>query len=838
MNRLKLPDIDAGYSNGLTDSEVASIRASYGSNSFKTGRGSSLSLIIKDILTEPLFLMLAVACTLYYLLQQYSEGNIMLLAILLVSGIAVYNQQKSSKALKTLADLTEPLITVRRNGREQTVSRQDLVPGDILVLAEGIKVPADCTILQSNDLSVNESTITGESLPVNKDSDPGNNILFQGTTLFSGYAIARVTATGINTQLGRIARQIEAAVTPRSPLQKQITRFIRSMAVFGVVAFVLVLLLNLQVAGWKASLLFALTIAMSVLPEEIPVAFSSFMALSAFAMSKAGIISRRPQVIEELGAVNCICLDKTGTITQNQMELKTVYNYSRATWYPLPGSGLEVTEVTWYAMLASEQQPFDAMEKAIFASQEATAENSRPEMVAEFPLEGQPPMMTHVYSSGQGLVAAAKGAPERILQACKLLRTEQEKILAEAGIYASKGYRVLGVASCQPSAIPARQDEFPWVFLGLIGLYDPPKDNVRATLRELQDAGIAIKMLTGDYAATAINIAKQVGMGNEPRCITGEALMKLEPAALQDAVHSNTVFARMFPDAKKKVVETLKAGGSVVAMTGDGVNDGPALRIANIGIAMGQKGTALAREASNLVITDDNISLISVAVATGRKVYTNFKKAVGYIISIHIPIIITAALLLLLGWKYANIFTPVHVIFMELIMGPTCSLFFEKEPPEKDIMLQPPRRLTTSLFSNRELAFSILRGIAVTVAVLVIFYYFMQSGSSIQETRTAVFTTLIAANAFLTLATRSRLLTMLQSIKMKNSFLLPVMLANTGLLAAILLSPAVQQVFKLSPPGPKALAACFAAALLAVAWTDLYKINNGLLRASKKSPQP
>ncbi|HSC38018.1 MAG TPA: cation-translocating P-type ATPase, partial [Chitinophagaceae bacterium] len=699
-----------------------------------------------------------------------------------------------------LSQYTEPKVTVIREGRQITLPTEDLVPGDIIVLEEGEKIPADAQVVQENDLTVNESVITGESFPVEKNMEAGSNLLYQGAIINSGKCQARVTATGNHTVLGKLGKAISRYTPVKTLLQLQIANFVKKFTLFGIIAFIVIWAVNYMKNDHLAeSLLLGLTLALAVIPEEIPVAFSSFMALGAFHMARLGIITRLPQTIENLGAVNVICLDKTGTITENRMEVKKLYDYGSNAFIDVNENAAGWDwEVLRFATLASEQSPFDAMEKAIHAAYSLNNDNNLDgfELVYEYGLAGKPPMMTHVYRYEGMQVVAAKGAAEKIISICALAAGEAAAITAHIKSMAAEGYRVIGVAGAvhENAAMPALQEDFNWVFKGLLALGDPPKKNVAAVFKTLRDAKINIKLLTGDYPETVINIAGRVGMtGHE--YTTGEQIMAMDPEQLAATIKRVNIFARMFPEAKLKVIEALQSGGDIVAMTGDGVNDGPALKAADIGIAMGNKGTEIARRAADLVLTDDNLEKVVEAIRQGRKIFSNFKKAIRYIISIHIPIIFTATLPVVLGWKYPNIFTPVHIIFLELVMGPTCSIFFEREPVEENSMLMPPRDRKAGLFTLDELLISIVQGVIIAGGVLSLYYHFMTDGYTLQQTRAAVFTTLVLSNLFLTFANRSFSENFLTTMRYKNNLAPRIFLVSIVLLALIHIVPAVRNMF-------------------------------------------
>ncbi len=814
---------------GLSKAEVELRQRQYGKNVFRLESSRRWLHLLRSVLLEPMFILLVFASLLYFILGEPAEGFMMIAAMGFVTATSVYQEVKSSKALEALQQLTEPKVTVVREGGQNRIQSEELVPGDIILVAEGEKVPADAEILQANDCTANEAVITGEAFPVVKNANTGFNLLFQGSIINSGACYARVTVTGNHTVLGRLGKSISNYSGSQTLLQQQIRKLVQKLAIFGFGAFLLIFFFNYLNSGdIAASLLFGLTLAMAALPEEIPVAFSSFMALGAWRMSKRGIIARQPQTIENLGAVSVICLDKTGTITENIMEVKSLYDFKKNQLIPIDHlTEAHPVSVLFYAVLASEKNPFDAMEKAIWEAYRQTGapEVSMP-MIYEYPLQGQPPMMTHIYAGQPGNIVAAKGGAEKIVRICRLDAAEADKVSQVVKEMASKGYRVLGVARAEykGEVYPAAQEDFNWQFEGLLALYDPPKKNAYRVLQQLNKAGIKVKLLTGDYPQTAMSIAEQVGIAHHNRYITGEAIMQLSKDEMQLAIKNYYVFARMFPDAKLKVIDALKEGGEIVAMSGDGVNDGPAIKRSDIGIAMGKKGTEVARQAADLILTDDDLEKIADAVRQGRKIFSNLKKAVRYIISIHIPIILTASLPLILGWKYPNIFTPIHVIFLELIMGPTCSIFFEREPVEENIMQVRPRSRLKGLFTGEEVLISVVQGLTITLGVLILYYYYMQS-TSLETTRTIVFTTLICSNVFLTLVNRSFTENFVKTIRYPNNLVLPLLIISVLFLLAIHQVPFLQNLFGLSSIGSVDVLVCVGAAFLIVCWFEGYKTH-------------
>jgi P-type Ca2+ transporter type 2C len=822
---------DTNILSGLKESDIPSLLKKFGKNTLSGEKYNGFFYAVWNIFKEPMFIMLLVASSLYFILGEANEGFLMLVAMIFVVAISIYQETKSSNALQALKQYTQARVKVIRDRREQSILSEELVPGDIVILQEGDRVPADATILQSNDLTLDESIITGESVPAEKNNDQGNNQIFHGSMINSGSCMARVTLTGNQTALGKIGKSVDNAASVKTLLEAQIGRFVKALAGFGLLAFALIWLINyVNSKDIVQSLLLGLTLAMSAVPEEIPVAFSTFMALGAAQMARLGIITRRSQTIENLGAVSVICLDKTGTITKNKMQVKEIYPYSSGQIGNAEGNpGSDISRVLLFARLACEREPFDAMEKAIaevFHSSDDSEDYSQLEFIHEYPLGGRPPMMTHVYQSADGIRVAAKGAPERILKVCRLDEEESKRLEKIVLKMTSSGYRVLGVCSAIDPVMPfpVMQDDFNWKFEGFLSLYDPPRENAGVVFEKWYGAGIAINLVTGDYPETAMNIASITGIRHNGEYLTGDQVMAMLEEELKRIAGSTNIYARMFPEAKLKLVNAFKSNGQIIAMTGDGVNDAPALKSADIGIAMGKKGADLAKEASDLIITDDNLEKITDAISRGRKIYSNFKKAIRYIISIHIPIILTASLPLILGWTYPAVFTPIHVIFLELIMGPTCSIFYEREPVEPDLMIRKPRAPLQNIFSISEVSLSIVQGIFIAAGLLLLYNYFMHENYPLEYVRNIVFTTLILSNIFLTFANRSFSEPIFITWYYKNTLAPWVLFISCGFLLMINIIPGLRNLFKLAPLSPPHYLLCLAASLFCVGWFELFKM--------------
>ncbi len=834
----KIPD--SIHLSGLKKSEIPLLRAQFGKNNFKAENQFGFLYAVWGIVKEPMFLMLVLASSIYFILGEFNEGLLMLVAMGFVVAISIYQETKSSHALQSLRQFTQAKVSVIRDSTEVTILTEELLPGDVMILEEGDKVPADALILLANDLTLNESVITGESVPVDKKKEEGSNQLFHGSLVNSGSCYAVVTAIGNQTVLGKIGKAVNTSANAKTLLQIQIGHFVKWLAAFGLIAFALIWVVNfMHSKDVFQSLLLGLTLAMSAVPEEIPVAFSAFMALGAAKMAKLGIITRQPQTIENLGAVSVICLDKTGTITQNKMQVKGIYSFETGhIARPDENPDSEITRVLMLARLACEKEPFDAMEKAIteaFQTHDVSGSYEKMHFIHEYALEGRPPMMTHVYQSENGIIVAGKGAPERIMRICGLNGEVLEKMKKIALEMTSSGYRVLGICSAMNplTPFPEKQDDFSWKYEGLLSLYDPPKENIKPVFEKWYKAGISINLITGDYPETALNIASIAGIRHNKEFITGEQVMSIPDEELRKTVARINIYARMFPEAKLKIVNILKSNGQIVAMTGDGVNDALALKAADIGISMGKSGTEVAKESSDLILTDDNLEKITNAITQGRKIYSNFKKAVRYIISIHIPIILTASLPLILGWKYPAVFTPIHVIFLELIMGPTCSIFYEREPEEPNIMSNSPRPRTQNIFSGKELRISILQGIFISTGVLSLYFYFMHEEYSLEYVRTIVYGTLILSNIFLTFCNRSFTELINKTLQYKNTLALWVFFISSGFLIAINIVPVLQDLFQLVHLSLFHYFICLIVSLLSVGWVEFFKLRSNSRHAAK-----
>lgn len=817
---------------GLTDLQVLESRRAHGSNLAESEKRSVFLEVLWSIVKEPMFLLLLTTCIIYFTVSQFQDGFIMLGAILLVSGISIFQDYRSANAVKALNTLSSPRAKVIRAGGLKSVPSEELVVGDIVQLEEGMVIQADGQLIASNDLTVNESLLTGEPFSIAK-SPEADLKMFKGALITSGGGMMRVDAVGRQTRFGQIGQSLLEVTVGKTPLQQQIQSFVRKMVIIGIAAFIIVVGYNYSLSGsFNAAFLQGLTLAMSILPEEIPVAFTTFLALGAYRLLKKQVIVKRPQYVETLGAATVICVDKTGTLTQNKMKIVALYNAETEKEILAFDNGIVPGDLLEYAMWSSETKPFDPMEKAIHALYEKSAAvDLRPlyNQVHEYPLGGIPPMMTHIFRDGSShTVIAVKGAPEAVLGNSDLSETKRTFYLEKSREYASKGYRVLGVGKATGTYAewPARQEDFVFTFLGLLVFEDPIKPDIPETIRVLRQAGIQVKMITGDYPGTAMAIAAQAGIDTNGEILTGEEVKNMPMETLQQKVGKISIYVRMFPEAKLKIVNALKAKGEIVAMTGDGVNDAPALKAAHIGVAMGKRGSEVARSSASLILANDELSGMSDAVELGRKIYNNLSKAIRYIISIHIPIILIVTLPLLLHWTFTEIFSPVHVIFLELIMGPTCSIIYENEPAEKGTMLAAPRKISYSFLNFRQLLLSIIQGLAITLGCLGLGYYYLQAGEENTTVRTVIFITLLFSNIFLTQLNRSFYFSVIQTIRYRN-ILVPVITGVTILfMACMIYVPGIRNLFSLNMISLRMLAVCAGVAMLCTCWLEIVKYFN------------
>ena len=797
---------------GLSAAEAKQRLSEVGYNELQASRPKNILRIAMEVIREPMFLLLITCGVLYMVLGDYREGIIMLSTIFIIIFITFYQHRKTERALEALKKLASPRVLVLRDGQETRIPGREVVPGDMMVLNEGDRVAADATIVEAMQLTVDESLLTGESVPVtkslHKQQGENSNVIFSGTLVVKGRGLAAVDSTGVNTQFGKIGASLEKITPEATRLQKELKVLIRYLFLFGAVTCIgIVTLFYLTRGNFVQSLLNGLAAAMAVLPEEFPVVLTIFMALGAWHLSKKNVLTRNPSAIETLGAATVLCTDKTGTITLNRMEVAAVYTGEKIYYrQDFDARNQELPAIAHIAEMASQEGSADPMESAIhhFHSLILPAAGGRQQLIREYPFSHELLIMTRVVEDKvtKALSVSAKGAPEAIFKLCRLDVHQSLQYSDALQNMAERGYRVIGLASADQARqpLPEHQTDFHFSFKGLIGFEDPIRPEVNQAVHECRSAGIKVIMITGDYPATASNIALQTGLSPKGKMITGEELAALSDQQLKKKIQGTTVFARVVPEQKLRIVEALKANGEIVAMTGDGVNDAPALKAAHIGIAMGGKGTDVAREASSLVLLDDNFASIVAAIRSGRRIFDNLQKAMSYILAIHIPII---GLTLMPAFFPAIplLLMPLHIVFMELIIDPVCSVAFESEQEEKGIMNRPPRNANRRFFGWRRIGYSLFQGGLLLAMVIAVYLLSIREGHTDGEVRAIAFSSLIIGNIFLILTNLSKTRSFLSVFRERNIAAMIILSGAVALLLLIMLLPPLRLVFSFEFPG-------------------------------------
>lgn len=816
-------DIDIS---GLTEEEAQTRLHREGYNELPGAEKNSLLGVLFDVVREPMFLLLIACGILYMILGERGEALMLLGFVVVVVAITFYQAEKTERALAALRDLSSPRALVIRDGTQRRIPGREVVRGDLLLVAEGDRIPADAILLSGSGISVDESLLTGESVPVRKApaqnpgsaesmtlEPPGGDdrpFLFSGTMVVRGQGIALARATGPATELGKIGRALGTLEPESTLLQKETTRLVRNFALIGLAMCLTVVAAYGQLRGdWLKGLLAGLTLAMATLPEEFPVVMTVFLALGAWRISLRRVLTRRAAAVEMLGAATVLCVDKTGTLTQNRMTVTSLMvNDTLLTLdEPAPSLPEAFHPLVEFGILATPMDPFDPMEKAIRQLGEQTLVNTEHihsdwKLVREYPLSDHLLAMSHVWrsTSGPTFVIAAKGAPEAIADLCHFDTVSLDRISAQTARMADLGLRVIAVASAEfllppaDSELPAAQHDFDFRFVGLLGLSDPIRPEVPGAVRECHAAGMRIIMITGDYPGTARSIADRIGLAASDAIVTGHELDGMSDVELRERIKSARIFARAVPEQKLRIVTALKANGEVVAMTGDGVNDSPALKASHIGIAMGGRGTDVARESAALVLLDDDFASIVAAVRTGRRIYDNLKKAMAFIFSVHIPIAGMSLVPVLLGWPLALL--PVHVLFLELIIDPACSIVFEMEKEEPDIMNRPPRTLASALFGRSAVLSGLIQGLGLLGITAAVYVYGLTRGGGENEARMFAFVSLVIGNLGLIFSNRSRTLSIFATLRSSNPALLWVTGGTLASLALVLSVPALRGVFR------------------------------------------
>jgi Ca2+-transporting ATPase len=832
---------------GLSEKEASEKLKKEGYNELPSSKRRSVFAIIFEVFKEPMFLLLVASGTIYLVLGDFQEAMMLLGFVFVIMGITIYQESKTEKALEALKDLSSPRALVIRDGEQKRIAGREVVREDLIILSEGDRIPADAEMIWGLNLTVDESLLTGESVSVRKmaqknseklERKPGGDdlpFLFSGSLVVQGQGVAKVFSAGVQTEMGKIGKAISSIEKEETLLQKETGRLVKGIFLAAILlCLVIVLIYGISRNDWLKGILSGITLAMAMLPEEFPVVLTVFLALGAWRISKKKVLTRRISAIETLGASTVLCTDKTGTLTQNKMTIRKLFCLDE--FYDIlenKRSGLpeKFHELVEYGILASKKDPFDPMEKALRELGYKTLVNTEHlhedwPFVEEYPLSREILALSHVWRcpDKEGYVVSAKGAPEAIADLCHMSASEKQGIYRHVQTMASEGLRVLGVARAvfKKENLPKSQHDFDFQFIGLVALADPIRKTVPAAIKECYQAGIRVVMITGDYPVTAQNIAKQIGLANPEIVVTGEELTKMSGEDLKKWVQKTNIFARVVPEQKLLLVKTLKENGEIVGMTGDGVNDAPALKAAHIGIAMGERGTDVARESSHLVLLDDDFTSIVSAVRMGRRIFDNLKKAMAYIISVHVPIAGISLLPVIFGWPI--VLYPVHIVFLELIIDPACSVIFEAENEEKNIMTRPPRKQSEPLFGKRMILLSLLQGFFALIMVAFVYQASLRLGQSEGEARTITFITLIISNICLILANRSWRESIFASFKKRNPALIWVIGATLLFLGLIIYVPFLEGLFHFSFIHPIDILASLIAGIASVAWFELLKI--------------
>ncbi len=827
---------------GLSATEAAERLRRDGRNELPQERQRGPLRIIADALREPMLQLLLAAGVLYLFVGDLAEALILLAFAVLNVALVVVQESRTERALAALKDLTRPSANVIRDGIRQRIPGTDIVAGDMVILAEGDRVTADAMVLDATDLHVDESLLTGESIPVGKsvgepdtpDARPGGDDLsrlWAGTLIVRGAGLARVLATGARTEIGRIGKSLVTVENAPTPLQIQTRMLVKIFATLGIGAsVVLAVAYGILHNDWVAGILAGITLAMATLPEEFPLVLTVFLVLGAWRMSQNKVLTRRPAAIEALGAVTVLCTDKTGTLTENRMRVATLVVDGKH-WPLASAAGATLPEplhrLVEFSILASRPDPFDPMERAFADLGDrflARTGHLHPDwaLLHIYPLQPSLLAMSQVWQSGNAtaLVIAAKGAPEAVADLCHLPTERIAAIRGDVATLAAQGLRVLAIAQADWSSQtwPMTQHDFDFHFIGLVGLADPLRPEVPAAVRACVDGGIRVVMITGDHPATALAIARQAGITAEA-AVTGADLTGLDDAGFRAALAGANVFARIMPEQKLRLVQAFAAAGDVVAMTGDGVNDAPSLKAAHIGVAMGGRGTDVAREAASLVLLDDNFASLVTAVRLGRRIDDNLRKAIGYILAVHVPIAGMSLLPVLFGLPM--VLGPIHVVFLELVIDPVSSIVFEAEPEEAGIMSRPPRRPDAPLFDRALVLRAMLQGGVVMLATLGIFLLGLRGTPGEQVARAMGFITLVLGNLGLVLTNRSITTSAFRVLTRPNRALLLVIVTTLAALTLSITVPWLRTLFDFAPPGWRRLVEATAAALMCLVVNDL-----------------
>lgn len=836
---------------GLTSQRAREQLKKDGYNELPSQKRHGLLSILLEVVREPMLLLLLAAVVTYFFLGERQDALMLSTFVVFIVGVTFYQQHKTERALEALRDLSSPRALVIRDGMQKRIAGREVVAGDIMILREGDRVAADAAVLESVNLMVDESLLTGESVAVTKsvwdgrhqisEEHPGGDNLafvYSGTLITRGHGLAKSLATGAKTEMGKIGKSLQAIGDEETLLKKETGHLVK---IFGIVGLMLcfatvALYLSFNKGEILPGILYGLTISMSMLPEEFPVVLLIFLTIGAWRISKHRVLARNTAAIETLGAANVLCVDKTGTITLNQMRLQAlavpgikIADLTKYNSQNLPPK--EFNELLEYAILASQSDPFDPLEKEIKKTGEYFLDTTNHlhkswKLIKEYPFSGNILALSHVWEIGDGdrYVVAAKGAPESIADLCHLAKGQRNDLAAQMEPLLAAGMRLIAVAAAavdKNKLCNCGQHDFDFEFIGLLGFHDPIRPSVPAAIKECYSAGMRVCMITGDYPATACYIAAQIGLANPKEYLTGADLQTLTKEDLIKRLDTVNIFARVVPEQKMLLVDALKEKGLTIAMTGDGVNDAPALKTANIGIAMGERGTDVARETADLVLLNDDFSSIVRAVRMGRVIFDNIKKAIAYIFAVHIPI--AGMSFLPVAFDMPVVFFPAHIAFLELVIDPACSVVFENEPEEKNVMNRPPRKLKEPLFGKKAFILSFLQGIGAMAAAFIVYILAVRAGNTDGQVRALTFAAILFSNIFLIVANLSWG-NPLKVFTNGNKAFLWIFIAAAVMLFVVLTVKPLMGIFHFEPVKPSYLGTAALLGAIGALWTEPLKL--------------
>jgi P-type Ca2+ transporter type 2C len=836
---------DPNQVQGISEIDARQRLKAEGFNELPSQKKLGFLLILWNVVREPMLLLLIISGLIYIFMGDIKDALMLMSFVLVVIGITFYQERKTERALEALRDLSSPRALVIRNGNQKRIPGREVVREDIIVLREGDRVPADATVISCSNLSVDESLLTGESLAVRKAEWDGRELarrpggddlpfVYSGTLVVQGHGLARVSAIGSNTEMGKIGKALEEISEEDTLLQKETGMIVRNFAAAGILLCLLVIIVfGLTRGDWLHGFLAGLTLSMAMLPEEFPVVLLIFLTLGAWRISKKHVLTRNRPAIETLGAATVLCVDKTGTLTLNSMRLTGLHcnsDYFEVEQHTkqLPEGCHDVIE---YGILASQKDPFDPIEKEVkqlgdryLSGTEHIHQNWQ--LVKEYTLSKELLALSHVWESPDKLnyIIAAKGAPEAIADLCHFTPEQTAALLKKIEVMSQKGQRILGVAKAtfQKTSLPPQQHAFNFEFIGLLGFIDPVRPTVPHSVKEAYAAGLRVIMITGDYPGTARYVAREIGLKNPEEFIAGPELADMDESELAERIRTVNIFARVVPEQKLAIIKALKANREIVAMTGDGVNDAPALKSAHIGVAMGERGTDVARESADLVLLDDDFSSIVTAVRLGRRIFENLKKAIFYIFAVHVPI--AGMSLLPILFNLPIVLLPAHIAFLELIIDPACSTVFEAEPEDNEIMSRPPRDLKEPLFNRQAFFLSLLQGISVLAVVFLIFIWALYAGRGEEQARTLAFATLVFANIMLIITNLSWSKNLIGILRSRNPALWWVLFGTLTALLLVLYLPVLRELFHFEQLRPEDLLITFLGGMASLVWFEGLKM--------------